>query len=313
MSGMAKNAIYYGFTKPPATGGDFVSLEHIRALIGLGFDAKAYYGAFDDGHSKFPGPVAGPRVFQADDILVIGEVHSFAAARAIPAIKVMHNQGPYLMFYGIESVAALNQYPLAHILVPSDFSAAKLAEMGVRKTITRVRPALPGYFAPARKKLQIAYAPAKRGIEAGFLPGYFGGVAPEFSHVPWVKLQGLSREACTAILAESAIYAALPLLEGLGLMSLEAMASGCHMVGYTGHGGAEYAAPENGDWIDDGDHAEFAAKLRQACRLFESGAENQKITAARATAAGFSQANFVAELASAWKNILGDKAEFYRL
>ena len=87
---MAKNTIYYGFTQPPATGGDFVSLDHIRALIRLGFDARAYYGAPDDGHKKFPVPVSGPRAFQPDDILVMGEVHSFAAARAIPAVKVMH-------------------------------------------------------------------------------------------------------------------------------------------------------------------------------------------------------------------------------
>jgi hypothetical protein len=243
----------------------------------------------------------------------MGEVHSFAAARAIPAIKVMHNQNPYMMFYGIESVATLNAYPLAHILVPSDFGAAKLAEMGVRKNIIRVHPALPGFFAAKKKKLQIAYAPVKRGIEAGFLPVYFGGVAPEYAHVPWVKLQGLSREACAEVMAESAIYAALPLLESLGLTSLEAMASGCHVVGYTGHGGAEYARAGNGDWISEGDHAAFAAKLRVACRLFESGAENPKVAVAKATAARFSQSNFEAELASAWNSILGDKAGLYRL
>jgi hypothetical protein len=311
--GMAKNTIYYGFSLPPVTGGDFVCLDHIRGLIRLGFDAKAYYGAFDDGFTKFPVPVARPGAFQPDDILVMGEVHSFAAARAIPAIKVMHNQNPYMMFYGIESIAALNEYPLAHILVPSDFAAARLAEMGIKKAITRVRPALPGFFAPQKKKLQIAYAPAKRGIEAGFLPFYFAGVAPDYAHVPWVKLQGLSREACAAIMAESAIYAALPLMESLGLMSLEAMASGCHVVGYTGHGGVEYTKAENGDWITEGDHADFAAKLREACRLYESGARNPKIAAARATAAGFNQANFEAELASAWQSILGDKAGLYRL
>jgi hypothetical protein len=310
---MAKNTIYYGFSMPPATGGDFVAVEHIRALNKMGFDAKAYYGAFDDGYTKFPVPVARPSAFQPGDILVMGEVHSFAAARAIPAIKVMHNQNPYMMSFGVESVAALNDYPLAHILVPSDFTAAKLAEMGVKKPVSRVRPSLPGYFAPAGKKLQIAYSPGKRSLEAKFLPAYFAAMAPEYAHVPWVRLQGMTREACAEALASCAVYAALPLLEGLGLMSLEAMASGCHVVGYTGHGGAEYATPENGDWIAEGDHADFAERLREACRLFESKSDNATIAAGLATAAKFSQANFEAELAAAWTTILGDKAGLYRL
>ncbi len=311
---MARNTIYYGFAQPPATGGDFVSLDHIRALNRMGYDAKAYYGAFDDGHAKFDVPVVRPGIaFRSDDVLVIGEVHSFEAARVIPGIKVMHNQGPYLLQFGIEGIAALNAYPLTHILVPSDFAAGKLVEMGVKKAIHRVHPALPSYFAPKSKKRQIAYSPNKRALEASFLPVYFRGVAPQYADVPWVKLQGLTREAAAAVMAESAVYATLPFLEGLGLMSLEAMASGCHVVGYTGNGGTEYATPENGDWIAENDHRDFAAKLCAALALFDSGAQSPKIEPGRVTAAGFNQLNFEAELLSAWKNILGDKAGLYRL
>jgi hypothetical protein len=311
---MARNIIYYGFSLPPVTGGDFVSLDHIAGLIRLGFDARAFYGASDNGHAQFPVPVARlGTAFQPDDIMVLGENHSFAAARAIPAIKVMHNQNPYFTFFGIESVAELNAYPLVHILVSSDFGAAKLAEMGVRKPISRVHPALPDYFAPKPKKFQIAYAPGKRELEANFLKGYFRAVAPDYAHVPWIALSGMTREACAGAMAGSAVYAALPLLESLGLMSLEAMASGCHVVGYTGHGGAEYATPENGDWIADGDHADFAAKLRAACRLHESGAANPKIDAGSVTAARFNGTNFDRELAAAWTGILGGKAGLYRL
>ena len=306
---MAKNTIYYGFSLPPSTGGDYVSVEHVAGLNRQGFNAKVFYGAADDGYTRFDVPVARLGItFQPDDVLVIGEVHSFDAARAVLAIKVMHNQNPYMTFAGIESVAALNAYPLAHILTPSDFTASRLTGMGVKKTMHRVRPALPGYFAPQAKKLQIAYSPAKRGLEASFLQFYLAAMAPEYAHVPWVKDQGVPREAGAAVMAQSAVYAALPILEGLGLMTLEAMASGCHVVGYTGHGGAEYATPENGDWIAESDHKEFAAKLRAALKLFESGGPDPKVESGRATAAGFNQANFENELATAWKNILGDRA-----
>jgi hypothetical protein len=311
---MAQNTIYFGFSLPPVTGGDFVSQDHIAGLIRMGFDARAFYGAPDNGHTQFNVPVARlGTVFRPDDIMVLGENHSFSAARAIAARKVMHNQNPYLTFFGVESVAVLNAYPLEHILVSSDFGAARLREMGVTKSIHRVHPALPDYFAPKQKNLQIAHAPGKREMEANFLKGYFRAMAPEYAEVPWVTLAGLSRPACAEAMASAAVYAALPLLESLGLMSLEAMASGCHVVGYTGHGGAEYASADNGDWIAEGDHADFAAKLCAACRLHESGAADSKIAAGRATAAQYSLNNFETGLAAAWRAILGDKAGLYRL
>ena len=55
------------------------------------------------------------------------------------------------------------------------------------------------------------------------------------------------------------------------------MASGCHVVGYVGHGGVEYVTPHNGDWIEDGDHKAYVARLADACALFESGKENPRI------------------------------------
>jgi hypothetical protein len=95
-------------------------------------------------------------------------------------------------------------------------------------------------------------------------------------------------------------------------MSLEAMASGAHVVGYVGHGGSEYATPENGDWIAEGDHAGFAARLRDTCRLFESGNPDPKTEAGRATAARFNLSSFDSDLAQAWSRILGERAELYR-
>jgi len=170
--------------------------------------------------------------------------------------------------------------------------------------------ALPGYFMPGEKKLQIAFAPGKRFIEAQFLKGYFQAKAPEFAHVPWIPLIEMSRQDCAGIMGQSAVFATLPLLESLGLTALEAMAADCHVVGYTGHGGAEYATPQNGDWIAEGDHDGFVAKLRQACALF--GSDNPKLAAGRATAAQFSRAGFERELAGAWNAILGESAPRYR-
>jgi glycosyltransferase involved in cell wall biosynthesis len=308
-------SIYYTFAAPPVTGGDMIAVDHVAALDRMGFNARAYYCAPDQGFTQFSIPVARPGTpLGPDDVLVLGETQRemLAFAGDLPCIKVMHNQNPYFTFFGFRNVAGINAYPFAHMMVLSDFTIQSLRDLGVTHPIVRVRPALPDYFAPAPKMLQIAYTPLKRQIEASFLPEYFKARVPEYAHVPWVPLLNMPRAECARVMAQSAIWAGLPLLESLGLMNLEAMASGCHVVGYLGHGGVEYATPQNGDWIDDGDHAAFAAKLKDACRLLESGADNPRIAAGHATAAQFSRANFEAELGNAWARMLGDRIAAYR-
>jgi glycosyltransferase involved in cell wall biosynthesis len=114
-------------------------------------------------------------------------------------------------------------------------------------------------------------------------------------------------------MAQSAVYAAFPRLEGLGLMSLEAMASGCHVVGYVGNGGVEYATDDNGMWVEEGDHNAFAAKLKEACDLVLSKAPNRYVENGIATARRYSQEAFDQQLKDAYMQIMGPMADQFRL
>lgn len=307
--------IYYTFVAPPVTGGDLLAVDHVAALDSMGFNARAFYCAPDQGFTQFNVPVARPGTpIGPDDVLVLGETQRemLAFAGDLPCIRVMHNQNPFFTFFGFRNVAGLNAYPFAHVLVLSDFSITCLRDLGVTHPISRVRPALPEYFAPAAKRLQIGYTPLKRQVEALYLAEYFKARFPQYAHVPWAPVINMPRHEGAKVMAESAIWAGFPLLESLGLMNLEAMASGCHVVGYTGHGGGEYATPENGDWIADGDHEDFTARLGDACRLFESGQGNVRVAAGHATAALFSRQRFESDLHQAWNAILGEKLTAYR-
>lgn len=312
---MAQNNIYFTFTLPPVSGGHFVAIEQIAALNRMGFNAKVYYVGAPDGFGKFPVPaVRAGAPLSADDIIVVGEDNKklLQELKNLTCAKVLFNQNPYYTFVGFDSAAELAAYPFAAVIVPSDFCAAQMKAMGATHAIHRVRPAVPDYFAPGAKKLQIAFTPRKRQVEALYLKSYFAARAPEYAQLPWVPLINISRQDCARAMSQSAIFAALPHLESLGLTSLEAMAAGCHVVGYTGHGGAEYAMSGNGDWIAEGDHGAFVEKLRDACRLFESGQRNPKVEAGRATAAAFSRDGFESELRATWTAILGDRAALYR-
>lgn len=308
--------IYYVFATPPCSGGDYIAVQHIAALNRMGFNAQAFYSSRDEGWRQFTVPVTVPGPLLTDrDIFVAGEDQKvlFQGLRATPCIKVMHNQNPFYTFDGFADVAAVNAYPFSHILLISDFCGEILKKLGVQHPMTRVRPPVPAFFKPKAKKFQIAYSPRKRGPEGAFLSAFFKACFPDYAHVPWLPLINMSRERTADVMGETAIYAGLPWLESLGLMNLEAMASGCHVVSYVGHGGAEYVTPRNGDWIAEGDHETFVGKLADACRLFESGQENPRMAAGFAAAANFSQENFESNLRDAWTAILGANLDQYRL
>ena len=140
------------------------------------------------------------------------------------------------------------------------------------------------------------------------------------SHVPWVKPQGLSREACAATHGEiSYLCAALLLMESLGFMSLDGDGMlGRHVRGlYTAMAASELRT-QGGEWRLD--HRRRSRRNgcqaeQEACRLYESGAgEVQVVEAApaarlRASTRPTSRPNWPA----ARKNIPADKARLYRL
>jgi len=313
---MPQNFLYFPFFVPPVTGGDFIAIDHITTLDRLGFNAKALYLRNDLGHLQFSVPtVAGNVRLNERDIVVIGEVHKqlFDRIRPVNCRKVMHNQNPFYTFMGFDSVQQLNEYPLTHILTTSTYTKKLLHDFGVAKPILVVRPFIPSYFSPGEKILQIAYTTYKRSFEPGFVIGLFKSRYPELAHVPWVELRNMSRAACARIMAQSVIYAAFPQLEGLGLMSLEAMASGCHVIGYLGGGGIEYARDDNGSWIEEGDHEKFVLSIKEACDLFLFKTPNPYVEAGILTAHNYSQQAFEEQIKDAYMQIMGSRAESYRM
>lgn len=314
---MSQNTLYFPFYVPPVTGGDFIAVDHIAVLNCLGFDAKALYLRPDFGFQQFSVPTvsAGNVNLKEHDIVIVGEIHKqlFAQLKSVNCVKVLHNQNPFYTFQGFDSVQQLNEYPLTHIVTLSEFTKKVLHGLGVAKPILVVRPYIPLYFSPVEKRFQIAYSPYKRNFEPGFVIGAFKSRFPELANISWLPLTKMSRPACAQIMAQSAVYAAFPLLEGLGLMNLEAMASGCHVVGYIGSGGIEYATDDNGIWIEEGDHELFVLKIKEACDLFLSKARNPYVENGIATARGYSPERFEQQLRETYMAIMGSMAEKFRI
>ncbi|MDR2605624.1 MAG: glycosyltransferase family 1 protein [Desulfovibrio sp.] len=92
-------------------------------------------------------------------------------------------------------------------------------------------------------RVRIAWMPRKNralGESIRHIAGHMLAREASAPRVEWVEAHGLRREAVADIAATCRIFLSSGFPEGFGLAPLEAMASGCVPVGFTGFGGWEY-------------------------------------------------------------------------
>ncbi|MDE2101070.1 MAG: glycosyltransferase [Patescibacteria group bacterium] len=282
--------IHYLSYSRPSTGGDFVNLQHVSLLQQQGLPARLVYVGENPvpelpPHSQ---PLHAAR-FEPGDDLVIPENNPdfYRIALQTPCRPVIHNQNSYLFFAALARLQGFTSALFPDMLCPSHSNAGLVRAGGYDGRIGVVYPGLPDYFSAAPKQLQIAYAPRKLPLEAAALRGFFSRRHMQLSHVPWVEISGMPRPQLAQVLSESAIYAALSDKEAISLSVLEAMQSGCIVVG--DHGGStDYATQENGIWCQADDLIAFADALAMAIGCFNAnGSDNRYANAARSDAARF--------------------------
>lgn len=318
-------AIYYSCTLPLRAGGQLVNFQHVAALRRLGWRAFALLdpvSRIEQPARPYPVPLvhwSDSLALAPQDWLVLPEVtppQTFARLAKGPCQVVIHNQNPFYTFRGFADIAGLNAYPLAGALCCSGFTRDTLHRWGSRADWLPVRPAVLPHFAAAAatatKRRQIAYMPRKRPADVQALHSLFRGLFPQFADVPWVPIHGMGRPQVAQVLAESVVFASFGKDEGLGLPPLEAMAAGCLVCGFDGGGGKEYATPENGLWVAEGDAEGFARALAAALQ-FDAAETARRVDAGRKTAAGFSETRFETELQAAWQTLLGERTGDYRV
>ncbi|OOF46308.1 hypothetical protein BKK51_03535 [Rodentibacter trehalosifermentans] len=289
------NHIYYIFTYFHARGGDYVNLAHIRALNKLGFNASILflgrdYNTFAKAMAAFPDiPITRFDLFltfHPTDRFISTECYRFMFDGTINFPKeniILHNQLPSATYEIFDSIHQLNEHPFQHIIVPSDYAKNTLLEIGVNKSIKTIYPAIPEFFYPqekSQKTIKLTYSSRKRGEDFQTLLFYLRSLYTNNTPLTIVNLDNMSREAVAKEMQDAAIYLSMAHQESLGLMALEAMACGCHVVGFTGYpdnARQSLLKDENGDWVNEGDYYTFAKKVCEAVELFKSGARNPKV------------------------------------
>jgi glycosyltransferase involved in cell wall biosynthesis len=196
----------------------------------------------------------------AGDILVFPEtlngwLADYAKAPN-PATKIMFCQNQfYMISYGIDA-QGYRERRFAQFIVPSEIAKCALETIIGLSNVVVVPYCIDAVkFRPRDKVAQIVTVPWKyphnRGIpaQADMIRTMLRLKYPHLASVSWQLLVDKSEDEVADIMARSAVFLSLCYMEACPLAPLEAMASGCVVVGYTGTGGLEYATPQNGFWF----------------------------------------------------------------
>lgn len=294
-------SVYYLLNALARRGGTYVMFDHIRTLRKHNINAQFLFVGSD-----WPGFEENLRTLNAADVPVaqINEVHAkgdferawFIAPETLSYTHyiqplniqnlVLHNQNPLYTHYYADDAKQINAQPnLKQIIVPSHYTKWKLQDMGINRPIDVVLPYIPDIFQAAEKPkdcINITCYTSKRADEIKLIQFYFESLRGTLPMpVNFFSISG-SREDIAQAMAKSHIFLSLAKNESLGLMALESMASGCHVVGFSGFTEFERndcLSPSNGDWVQEGEYHALAKKLEQAIFQAASGLPNPIIQA----------------------------------
>jgi glycosyltransferase involved in cell wall biosynthesis len=123
----------------------------------------------------------------------------------------------------------------------------------------------------ADKEFTIACTPRKREIECTIIQQLFERLYRGNVPWKWSHLRGASEAVVAATFEKSSVFLSLSRFEAAGVTTLEAMACGCIVAGFTGAGTLEYATPANGFWAADDDCESATRALLAAAETVERG------------------------------------------
>lgn len=85
-----------------------------------------------------------------------------------------------------------------------------------------------------------------------------------------VRIHKMDEKRVADVFSESAIFLSFNDQEGLGLPPLEAMRSGCYVIGYTGRGGEEYFDPRYSSPVPYRDIISYAKEVERIIKLYNN-------------------------------------------
>lgn len=286
--------LYMNHDNPYPSGGVRVIYSHVRHLVRNGFNAFVVHQKQDFRPPWFQDDVPTLYFDQQfalfpDDLVIIPEDHRgfLELFRSVAVRKIVFCQNHFFVFDGLGAHDSWQSLGISGVMACSEVVADFARSVLGWPSVPVVHCAVPEFFTQQPKKLQVAYMPRKRPMEAEFIRQTCTRLIGSEFVLGWVPLDNLPEGRVAEVLAESAFFLSLSRLEGLGLPPLEAMASGCVVVGFSGYGGREYASQDNGYWCEEDDLVGCAHSLARAARLLrDDGEETRRVVESAVATAG---------------------------
>jgi hypothetical protein len=264
------------------TGGVKTAYRHVELLVGMGYDAWVWQ---PQGHPFWFKSQArrldgfSEHSISPDDVLVFPEVIAFPEFAPFlhssrPCVKLLFCQNQYYVFNDMIPKSTYAQLGFRDVFCSCGPIKRMLESVLGLKDVALIPYDIDrDRFRPRPKTLQIAAIPRKMPRHASMIAFMFKAKYPDTRHVPFVVIENFTEDQLAETLGTSEILLSLSHFEGLGLIPIEAMASGCLVAGYHGHGGLEYARPENGFWFGADEHEAVADALHKLIKGVENGEE----------------------------------------
>ncbi len=214
-----------------------------------------------------------PIAIRGRDVLVVPEqISSDDLSSVCPGVpKVVFNQNVYRTFSSSRRAGGASSPGSNSPDVVAIMTASIDAERYLHYAFPNARVVRVPYFiepevfhpVPGARTRQIVVMPRKRPHEFKQLKQILGqrGVLGAWN---LRELDGLSEAEVARSLQQSALFISLSKDEGFGLPPAEAIACGCHVIGFHGRGGREFFVAPYAESIEDGD----VIALAQAIEAF---------------------------------------------
>ena len=302
------------FPRGAITGGTKTVYRQAELLTDAGFDAFVHQPEGQPAWFESTARVIREPRFTPlpDDVLVFPETINGPLAELVQAPltakKVLYCQAHYYALFNAVPPERLSQLGFAGVACQSAIARGFLERVLHLRDVA----VIPCYidreqFYPREKHTQIAFIPRKLPRESAAIQKIFELKYRTLQWTRWVPVENRTERETAEIFGCSAVVLSLPFLESLGLVPLEAMASGALVAGFHGYGGQEYASGENGKWFPP-DHLEEVADA--VARLMQGLMRNdQELSRMResgfATAARFSKQAAIAALLDFYGPLVG--------
>jgi len=313
---MTQRIVYLSWPANEITGGIKMAFAHVEVLREAGWEAViATSGAGTPTWFESSAPVIDTSELVTDhDILVFPENHHrlLKSLASWPNRKLVFCQNQFMVFRGLGGRRDYADFGVRGILCVGrhavDFCQRRFPLQPISSVPVFIDHSL--FRFQSEKRLQIAFTPRKRQLEAAFIQDLFRAENPMFRDIPWVEISGVPTWTVAKILKESAVYLSLCRFECVPLTALEALACGCVTAGFTGFGAREYTTAKNGFWAIEDDCLDCVTQLTRAAQLVTAGGPSHRemLEAAHISASYYSRERFASRLVEFWKEYLSDKS-----